>query len=92
MYEDGQGVTQDYDEAIKWYTLAAEQDEIMAQSNLGHLYANEKTGKLDYVQAHKWFNISGAKEKENIEKLMSPKQIPEAQKIAREWINEHKKH
>jgi len=36
----------------------------MAQSNLGHLYANEQTGKLDYVQAHKWFNISGAKKKE----------------------------
>jgi TPR repeat protein len=92
MYEDGQGVTQNYTEAIKWYTLAAEQKEPMAQSNLGHLYANEQTGKLDYVQAHKWFNISGAKEKENIEKLMSPNHITEAQKLAREWINEHKKH
>jgi hypothetical protein len=92
MYEDGQGVTQNYTEAIKWYTLAAEQNEPMAQTNLGHLYANEKTGKLDYVQAHKWFNIFGAKEKENIEKLMSPNQITEAQKLAREWINEHKKH
>ena len=92
MYEDGQGVTQNYTEAIKWYTLAAEKNEPMAQSNLGHLYANEHTGKLDYVQAHKWFNVSGAKEKEKIEKLMSPNQITEAQKLAREWINKHKKH
>ena len=64
----------------------------MAQSNLGHLYANERTGKLDYIQAHKWFDISKAKEKESIEKLMSPNQITEAQKLAKEWINKHKKH
>jgi hypothetical protein len=35
---------------------------------------------------------SDEEEKENIEKLMSPNQITEAQKLAREWINEHKKH
>ena len=64
----------------------------MAQSNHGHLYANEQTCKLDYNQAHKWIDISKAKEKENIEKLMSPNQITEAQKLAREFINKHKKH
>ena len=82
MYEDGQGVAQDYSKAIKWYTLAADQGEPMAQSNLGHLYANEQTGKLDYIQAHKWFNITGAKEKEKVETLMSSNQISEAQKLA----------
>jgi hypothetical protein len=92
MYEDGQGVAQDYSKAIKWYTLAADQGEPMAQSNLGHLYANEQTGKLDYIQAHKWFNITGAKEKEKIERLMSSNQISEAQKLAKEWVNEHKNH
>jgi len=90
MYEDGQGVTKDYKQAIKWYTLAAEKNDHMAQSNLGHLYANEQTGKLDYIQAHKWFNITGAKEKEEIEKLMTSNQISEAQELARTWINKYK--
>ena len=34
MYYDGQGVPQDYKEAVKWYTLAAEQGDATAQSNL----------------------------------------------------------
>jgi len=92
MYEDGQGVAQDYTEAIKWYTLAAEQGESMAQSNLGHLYANEQIDKLDYIQAYKWFSITGAKEKEKIEQFMSVNQISEARKLARAWINKHKDH
>jgi TPR repeat protein len=51
LAEEG-GIPQDFQKAFKWYLLAAEQGEMMAQSNLGHLYANEQTGKLDYIQAH----------------------------------------
>ena len=91
LYEDGQGVTQDYEEAVKWYSLAAEQGDSMAQCNLGHLYADEQTGSQDFIKAHKWFNIAGTKERETMEKLMNANQIAEAQKLAREWIKEHKK-
>ena len=56
----------------------------------------------DYVQAHKWFKIStvnGDEEgillaiqyMEAIEGEMTPNQIAEAQKLAREWMEEHKK-
>ena len=31
MYEDGRGVTQDYQEAVKWYRKAAEQGDAEAQ-------------------------------------------------------------
>ena len=74
-----------YEEAIKWYTLAAKQGDAMAQCNLGHIYSNEQTGKKDFVKAHMWFNIGGAKEKESTEKLMNPSEITEAQQLAREW-------
>jgi hypothetical protein len=98
MYEDGQGVAQDYAEAVKWYSLAAEQGDVMAQSNLGHLFVEGKTGKEDFIQAHKWFNIAGAngdgeehKNRDAVEKLMTPDQISEAQRLAREWTQEYGK-
>ena len=91
LYEDGQGVTQDYDEAVKWYSLAAEQGDTMAQCNLGHLYADERTGNQNFIKAHKWFNIARAKEREAVEKLMKPNQIAEAQKLAKEWVKKYLK-
>ena len=38
LYALGQGVTQDYVEARKWYLKAAEQGDAFAQTNLGVLY------------------------------------------------------
>ena len=40
MYYQGQGVPQDYAEAVSWYRLAAEQGNATAQSNLGAMYDN----------------------------------------------------
>ena len=37
MYAKGQGVRQDYAEAVRWYRRAAEQGDVQAQSNLGVL-------------------------------------------------------
>ena len=39
MYDEGQGVPQDYAEAVKWYRMAADQGNADAQSNLGFMYA-----------------------------------------------------
>jgi uncharacterized protein len=38
MYGNGNGVVQDYAEAVKWYRLAAEQGNAKAQNNLGVMY------------------------------------------------------
>jgi len=35
MYDKGKGVTQDYQEAVKWYRLAAEQGYAAAQQQYG---------------------------------------------------------
>jgi uncharacterized protein len=54
MYDLGQGVLQNYGEAVKWYRLAADQGRPDAQYQLGHL--NYKQG--DYAEAAKWFRLA----------------------------------
>jgi hypothetical protein len=48
MYEKGQGVPQDYKEAVKWYRLAAEQGYADAQTNLDAL--SKKKGVWEKVK------------------------------------------
>jgi len=60
MYYSGQGVAQNYAEAIKWYRKAADQGEAHAQYGLGVAYAKGHGVALNYVQAHVWFNLAAA--------------------------------
>ncbi len=93
MYAKGQGVPQDYKEAVKWYRRAAEQGDATAQNNLGGMYFDGKGVSPDYVQAHMWFNLAAAagndeavKKRDMVTKQMTPTQISEAQKLARDWM------
>ncbi|MDO4628027.1 MAG: tetratricopeptide repeat protein, partial [Planctomycetia bacterium] len=54
-YYRGDGVTQNYAEAVKWYRMAAEQGHIGAQYNLGECYANGDGVSQDYAEAAKWY-------------------------------------
>ena len=97
MYKDGQVVTQDYAEAVRWFRLAAERAHARAQHNLGFMYENGQDVTQDYVQAHMWFNLTAAhlplgeeremavRNRDKAAKLMTPDQIAEAQRLAREW-------
>ena len=38
MYDNGQGVLQDYSKTVKWYRLSAKQGDADAQNNLGVMY------------------------------------------------------
>ena len=58
MYHTGQGVVQDYKEAVKWYRKSAEQGIPEAQSNLGVLYDNGQGVPQDYKEAVKWFRLA----------------------------------
>ena len=91
MYAKGQGVVQDYAEAVKWYKLAAAQGYAEAQYFLGIMYSKGLGVVQDHVRAHMWFNLAAVSgNKDAIEKrdiaagLMTPQQIGEAQKLARE--------
>ena len=57
MYANGQGVTQSYTEAVKWYRLAADQGFAQAQFNLGNMYANGRGVAKDYVEAERWWRL-----------------------------------
>jgi TPR repeat protein len=58
MYDNGQGVIQDYKAAVKWYTLAAEQGYSRAQFNLGSMYENGQGVFQDYKAAVKWYTLA----------------------------------
>ena len=58
-YDTGEGVPQDYAEAVRWYRLAADQRHANVQINLGNRYANGEGVPQDYVQAHTWYRPGG---------------------------------
>jgi TPR repeat protein len=99
MYDNGQGVPQDYKAAVKWYSLAAEQGHAFAQYNLGVSYTNGEGVIQDNVYAHMWFNIAASSgDSENasgnrdiIAGKMTTAQIAEAQKLARECVRKEYK-
>ena len=55
MYYNGQGVRQDYAQAVQWYRKAAEQGYAQAQSNLGVMYYNGQGVRQNYKIAKEWF-------------------------------------
>ncbi|ACE06259.1 hypothetical protein Aasi_0892 [Candidatus Amoebophilus asiaticus 5a2] len=55
MYENGKGVDQNYQKAIKWYTKAANKGHAEAQYNLGWIYQNSLGVDQDYQKARGWF-------------------------------------
>ncbi len=97
MYANGQGVRQDDAEAVRWYRLAANQGHVSAQFDLGTRYSYGGRGvSQDYVEAHCWFNLAAAqssgedrdtmvKARDDVAERMTPEQIAEAQRRAREW-------
>ena len=96
MHDTGQGVPQDYVEAAAWYRKAADQGYANAQFNLGVSYAIGQGVPQDNVEAHKWHNLAAfrtsaenqtqyAEDRDRVANLMTPTQIADAQRLAREW-------
>ena len=55
MYFAGQGVPQNYEKAVEWYTQAAEQGDAVAQNNLGLMHIRGLGVLRDYNKAFGWF-------------------------------------
>jgi TPR repeat protein len=92
MYSMGKGVPQNDAEAANWCQKAADQGQADAQHTLGLMYATGRGVLQDDVQAHLWLNLAGASGDDRAAQLrddvaakMTPAQIAEAQKLAREW-------
>ena len=52
---NGQGVPQDYAEAVNWYRKAADQGNADAQSNLGWMYCTGRGVPQDDAEAVSWY-------------------------------------
>ena len=86
---------QDYAAALAMWRPLAEQGVARAQHLLGHMYANGESVPQDYVLAHMWFNLAAAQgdadagrpaaARAAVAEKMTPDQIAEAQRLAREW-------
>jgi TPR repeat protein len=82
----------DYATAVRLIRPLAEQGDASAQYNLGVFYDNGLGVPQDHVRALMWLNLSAAQGKDGaatfrdlIARRMTPAQIAEARKLAREW-------
>ena len=62
VYYEGNGVTQDYEQAVKWTRLAAEQGYADAQYNLGVMYTKGQGVPQDNKEAVKWTRLAAEQE------------------------------
>ncbi len=80
----------DYATAIRELRPLAEQGVAEAQFNLGNMYDKGRGVPQDYVQAHMRYNLAASRfplgeNRDIVAEKMTPAQISEAQKLAREW-------
>ena len=91
MYYEGLGTEKNLMQAAMWYMKAAESGYTKAQFHLAKMYFKGEGVIQDYVEAYKWANLAAAKGtsyyaalRDAIKKEMTPEQIAEGQKRARE--------
>jgi TPR repeat protein len=60
LYENGQGVEQNYAKAMAWYTKAAEQGYARGQFYLGRMFEQGLGTERDIAQASEWYSRAAA--------------------------------
>jgi len=88
----GRGVPKDEGEAARWFQLSAEQGYPFAQSVLGDLHAEGRGVPRDLPLAHMWLALAedqgmeaARSNRRALERRMTPAQLAEARRLAREW-------
>ena len=100
MYANGLGVPKDNQEAMTWYRLAAEQGDAQSQYFLGIIYSNGEGVPQDYAEAHMWLNLAASRStgaererivtaRDSVAERLTPADLSEAQRRAREWHAAH---
>ena len=90
MYDIGRGMPQNYAEAVRWYKSAALKGCADAWRMLSQMYVDGKGTPRDIVKAHMWINLyasrsddkSAEENRDRLEKMMTPKQLNQAQQLA----------
>ena len=93
IYNNGEGVPQDYTEARKWLLKAAQQGHAKAQNNLGYFYRTGTGVPQDYITAYAWFKIAAAqgneiaaKNRDIVAAKLDPSSLVKAQKLSKEYF------
>jgi TPR repeat protein len=91
-YFDGDKTPRNYEEAAKWFRRAANQGDKQSQFELGLMYFLGKGVPKNIVLSEMWFILyavqgqgPAGQVRDRTEQEMTPAQIAEAQKLAREW-------
>ena len=92
MYDNGEGVPQDYTEAAKWFRLAAEQGDAWAQYFLGVRYANGEGVPQDYTEAVKWYRLAAEQGHASAQSNLGVRYakgegVPQDDVLAHKWFN-----
>jgi hypothetical protein len=96
VYREGLGVQPDLVEAVRWVRRGADQGDVSGQFLLASMYANGQGVPLDNMEAFMWLSLAAAQSsgenrvtyeasRDTVEARMTPDQIAEAQRRAREW-------
>lgn len=98
LYDNSWGVAQNDAEAVKWYNKAAAQGHAYAQFDLGLMFAAGAGVPRDYIRAHMWISLAIAqgnghmiKHRKRIARHMTPAQIADAGRMARDWVTAQRK-
>ena len=91
MYHTGQGIKQNFPEAMRWLSRAAMSGNAVAANLVGHMYAMGEGTPKDYGSAMHWFLIAANKGNSagmsNIGELYAKGQsIPKDCDTARQWV------
>ena len=103
MYRDGQGVAQNYAEALRWWRKSAELGLIDAQFALGNIYAGSAGIARDNILAYMWYHIAtlqsgdewlrgiAGSNRDALAARMTAADIFKAEQLAAEWRAKHGK-
>ncbi len=93
LYDNGQGVAQDYKQARVWFEKAAAQGDPHAQRHLGTLYAKGLGVKQNKILAYMWLDIARGLGEQNavrtlaeLSETMSKESVTRAQELATRCI------
>ena len=85
-YEQGITVVQNYQEAVKWYRLAAAQGRGEALEQLGLMYDLGRGVAQNYTRAYVWYSLAAAKgnanaasNRDEVRNQLSPQALEQAQ-------------
>jgi putative methionine-R-sulfoxide reductase with GAF domain len=95
-YATGDGVSPDDRQAVNWFTKAAEQGYIPAESKLGSFYYNGRGVPQNFYEAYRWALLARASGDDTSKALvplvaghLTPEQMASIELDANHWLQQH---